>query len=255
MDLRERHGEGSGVEHRHPWELSRTGRVLKVFGKYLDGFRTSRGRRYVNIGAGDLYFDNILLKRYEKDLAYAVDLAYDESVPDYPRVHKFHYLEEVPDGMDYGIMMDSLEYMPDDAAYVKALSEKLQKGGGYLFFTLPAITSIFSEHDRIVKNLRRYNRKDFEQLVAKIPGLEIVECHYFYTCLFLIRYLQVCLKLPIDREQKVTSHWKYSEKSLLTQCIVKILDLDFAVNRILSKMGIMLPGLSLLVVCKKKKER
>lgn len=251
MDLRERDGEGSGVKNRHPWELSRTGKVLQVFGKYLDDAQTGSRRRYVNVGAGDLYFDRHLLKRYKKDVAYAVDLEYDESVPDYPRVRKFHYLEEVPDGMDYGIMMDSLEYMPDDTAYVEALSKKV-KSGGYLFFTLPAIPSIFSEYDHIVKNLRRYDRKGFESLAAKVPGLKIMESHYFYTSLFLVRYLQVRLKLPIDKNRNVTSHWKFSERGFITWCIVKILDADFWINRTLSKIGITLPGLSLLVVCRKQ---
>lgn len=251
MDLRERHGEGIGVTYRHPWELSRTKKALQVFGQYLDRARAGKKRNYVNIGAGDLYFDNVLLKRYKKDTAYAVDLEYDDSVPDYPRIQKFHYLEEVPDGMDYGIRMDSLEYMEDDAAYVRALSGKVKRGG-YLFFTLPAFPSLFSEHDRIVKNLRRYDRRGFERLIASVPGLEIVESHYFYTSLFLVRLLQVRLKLSIDKEKKVTSHWKYSEGNLMTRCIVGILNADFGVNRMLAKAGITLPGLSLLVVCRKK---
>lgn len=250
MDLRERTGEGNGIANRHPWELSRTGKVLKVFGKYLDGMKAGTGRKYVNVGAGDLYFDNVLLKKYKKHAAYAVDLEYDESVPDYPRIKKFHYLEEVPDGLDYGIMMDSLEYMPNDTAYVRDLSRKI-KAGGYLFFTLPAIPSIFSEHDRIVKNLRRYDRKSFGRLIASVPELKIVESQYFYTSLFFVRYLQVHLKLRIDKQRKVTSHWKYSEKSLITKCLVGILNADFEINRALSRMGITMPGLSLLVVCRK----
>lgn len=251
MDLRERDGEGDGVVNRHPWELSRTGRVLGAFGKYLDGLQETVGRRYVNVGAGDLYFDKFLLKRYKRDRAYAVDLEYDESVPDYPRIEKFHYLEEVPDEMDYGIMMDSLEYMPDDAAYVRALGKKI-KSGGYLFFTLPAVSSIFSEYDRIVKNLRRYDRKEFQRLIDSIPELEMVDSYYFYISLFFIRYMQVKLRLPIDRKRKVTSHWKYSERNFITRCLVGILNLDFALSRLLNKVGIIIPGLSLLVICRKK---
>lgn len=251
MDLKERNREGNNIVHRHPWELSRTGKVLQSFAKYLDTLQPETERRYVNIGAGDLYFDNILLKKYKRDTAYAVDLEYDKSVPDYPRIEKFHYLDEVPDGMDYGIMMDSLEYMPDDTAYVKALSKKV-RNGGFLFFTLPAIPSIFSEHDRNVENLRRYDRRGFERLVASVPELEIVESHYFYTCLYLVRYLQVRLKLSIDKEKKVTTGWKYSEKNFITRCIVGILNADFVLNRRLAKAGLSIPGLSLLVVCRKK---
>lgn len=251
MDLRERDGTGSGVMNRHPWELSRTKCVLKAFENYLDKLHKSdKGRKYINVGAGDLYFDNFLLKKYTKDTAYAIDLEYDESVPDYPQIKKFHYLEEVPDKMHYGIMMDSLEYMPDDAAYVRDLSAKIKKGG-YLFFTLPAIPSVFSEYDHIVKNLRRYDIKGFQKLIDGIPDLEIVESHYFYTSLFLVRYLQVRLKMQIDKKRKVTSHWQYSERSFITRAIVGILNVDFSVNRIFSKIGIKLPGLSMLAVCRK----
>ena len=190
------------------------------------------------------------MNKYEKDTAYAVDLEYDQTVPDYPRINKFHYLEEVPDGMDYAIMMDSLEYMPKDREYVKALCGKV-KEGGYLFFTLPSTPAIFSEYDYIVKNLRRYDMKSFQGLVASIPGLKVVECQYFYSCLYLVRFLQVHLHLPIDRKRKVTSHWKYSERNLITRGIVGILNVDFELNRALNKKEIQLPGLSLLVVCRK----
>lgn len=250
MDLRERHKDGSIIENRHPWELSRTEKVLEVFGKYLDKIHGKNGKKYVNIGAGDLYFDHRMLERYADDHVYAVDLEYDESIPDEPQVDKYHYLEEVPDGMDYGIMMDSLEYMPEDAAYVQALSRKIKKGG-YLFFTLPAFPSIFSEHDRIVGNLKRYDAGGFRKLIAAVPGVELVECYYFYTSLFFVRWLQVHLRLPIDRNHKVTSYWKSSERSARTRCIVWLLNMDFSVNRMLNRMGVRMPGLSLLAVCRK----
>ncbi len=253
MDLRERDGEGSGVKNRHPWELSRTKKVSEVFEKYIDKLHGESGKRtYVNVGAGDLYFDRRLLKKYTKDSVYAVDLEYDASVPDYPRTVKCHYLEEVPDKMDYGIMMDSLEYMPEDEAYVKALGDKVKRGG-YLFFTLPAIPSVYSEYDYIVKNLKRYDIKSFEKMIASIPELKIVDCHYFYHILFLIRYVQVRMRLRIDKKRKTTSHWKYSEKSPITRLIVRILDMDFTISRWLSRVGLNLPGLSMLVVCRKVK--
>lgn len=253
MDLHERHKDGSAVENRHPWELSRTKKVLKAYEKYLDhlhGDNKNTARKYVNIGAGDLYFDHRLLRQYKRDHAYAVDLEYDASMPREPRVDLYHRLEEVPDRMDYGIMMDSLEYMPDDAAYVRAFRDKI-KNGGYLFFTLPAIPSVFSQHDRNVGNLRRYDRRSFRELIDQVPGVKIVEDHYFYTSLLLVRFLQVRLHLPIDRERKVTSYWKYPEQSMITRGIVRLLDLDFMIGELLGRMGIHLPGLSLLVVCRK----
>ena len=69
MDLHERHKDGSAVENRHPWELSRTKKVLEVFGKYLDKRHGEGGEKYINIGAGDQYFDHRLLKRYARTMS------------------------------------------------------------------------------------------------------------------------------------------------------------------------------------------
>lgn len=251
MDLRERHDGGAGLEHRHPWELSRTKQVFSVFSKYLkEVHKEKEKQKYINVGAGDLYFDQHLLQKHENDTVYAVDLEYDETVPDYNGVNKFHYIEEVEQEMDYGMMMDSLEYMEDDVSYIKTLAQKIKKGG-YLFFTLPSTQAIFSEYDNIVANLRRYDMKSFRKVISRVPSLEIVENHYFYTTLYLIRKIQLLFKLPIDRERKVTSHWKYSENSIITRIIVFCLNIDFLLNRALSKLGIYIPGLSLLVVCRK----
>lgn len=35
MDLRERDREGMSIKNRHPWEISRTKKVLQVFENYL----------------------------------------------------------------------------------------------------------------------------------------------------------------------------------------------------------------------------
>lgn len=249
MDINETTEE---VVNRHPWELSRTGSVLGAFSKYLDKLHKNQtGKRYLNVGAGDLYFDKILLAKYEKDEVYAVDLGYKELGAEGNNIHKYHYLEEIEAGkFDYAIMMDSLEYMEDDVAYVTKVSSRLRKGG-YFFFTLPAFPILFSEHDVHVKNLRRYSRQSFYEVIRQVPGLKIKEDYNFYTSLFLVRFLQKFLRLPIDKEHKVTAKWGFKETGPVTRFFTGLLNLDFAVNRTLSRIGIRLPGLSMLVVCKK----
>lgn len=77
MDINEVSGT---MKSRHPWELSRTKCILESIQPYLSGMQRSgkKGRiRYLNIGAGDLYFDHALLKRYRTHSAYAVDIGYD----------------------------------------------------------------------------------------------------------------------------------------------------------------------------------
>ena len=251
MDINE---TGKELKSRHPWELSRTKCMLEVISRYLFVIHDDdKGKRYINVGAGDLYFDHVLLEEYKKDIVYAVDIGYqhgEESIQQ--REKKFRYLEEIEESdFDYAIMMDSLEYMEDDAEYVKRLGDVV-KENGYLFFTLPAFQKLYSEHDVIVKNLRRYDRKSFGKIIGGISELEVVEAHYFYFSLLCVRWIQKTLHMRIDPEHKVTTGWKLGEKSLLTKLVTGCLNLDFVIVRILSRIKIFLPGLSLLVVCRKK---
>lgn len=247
MDLNETNQE---VINRHPWELSRTKCTLNEFSRYL-GSRKKKAV-YINVGAGDLYFDKVLLKRYAHHKVHAVDLGYENRDSDNKRIQKYHYLEEVSaENIDYAIMMDSLEYMEDDVEYVRKLSNRIKKGG-YFFFTLPAFPILFSDHDVNVKNLRRYSRKSFDDVLRKVKELEKVEDYYFYTSLFFVRFLQKMLRLPIDPDHKVTAYWKYPKNSLITKFFVGCLNLDFLLNRLFSRIGIRFPGLSMMVICRKK---
>ena len=249
MDLNETTTE---VINRHPWELSRTKCVLAVYSKYIDKLHEQKNRCiYINAGAGDLYFDRALMGKYSEDEVHAIDIAYKDKVSENEKVFKYHYLEEIEENsFDYMIMMDSLEYIEDDAEYINKMILRL-KENGYFFFTLPAFPMLFSDHDINIKNLRRYDRKSFASVLENTPGLEIVEEFYFFASLFVIRFVQKALHLPIDPEHKVTANWQFREKGFVTKFMTGCLNLDFAVNRFLSKLKINFPGLSMLVVCRK----
>lgn len=255
MDINE---TSKGMKNRHPWELSRTKCVLDTMKPYLtDMHKADRGKKkYLNIGAGDLYFDDALMKKCKKDVLYAVDIGYSdkdkEDNKDNSKVYIYNYLEEISENdFDYALMMDSLEYMEDEAEYVRKLSDKI-KSGGYIFFTVTAFQKLYSAHDIHVKALRRYDRKSFAKIISKVSQVEKIEEHYFYFSLFCVRAVQVGLHLPIDPKQKITTGWRFKEDGIVTKLIVGVLNLDFKIGRFLSHHGIYLPGLSLLVVCRKK---
>ena len=64
MDINE---TSKKMKSRHPWELSRTKCVLKSMDSYLtDIHRNGEKKRYLNIGAGDMYFDRALMKKWKK---------------------------------------------------------------------------------------------------------------------------------------------------------------------------------------------
>ena len=242
---------GKGMVNRHPWELSRTHVLTKEWKKYLDMMHGKSGMplKYINIGAGDMYFDEVLLDMYRNDSLYAADLGYDtkgHKVLNQGRINLTHNLSDVDEGVtfDYAIMMDSLEYFPDDEAMVRSLASRVKRGG-YLFFTLPAYTKLFSDHDRHVGNLKRYDRKVTEEMFARIGEIEMVFSRHFYFSLYLVRLFQVLTKAKIDPELKVTTGWTHKENSLITRIVKGILNLDYTLGR-------HFPGLSLMVICKRK---
>lgn len=66
--------------------------VIKAFSAYIDKlYRKSRHTAYINVGAGDLYFDRELFKRYKRNHVYAVGLAYKDMDSEDKRIHKYHY--------------------------------------------------------------------------------------------------------------------------------------------------------------------
>lgn len=250
MDINETSKE---MKNRHPWELSRTKCVLKAMEPYLvDIHRAGGGKKYLNVGAGDLYFDRALMKKWPKDTVYAVDVGYADEKAGNGKVHKYNALERVPENdFDYAVMMDLLEYIEDEAEYIRKLSSKV-KSGGYIFLTATAFQKLYSAHDIHVKALRRYDRKSFAEIISRVPKTEKVEEYYFYFSLFCVRAAQVGLHLPIDPNEKITTGWRFKEDGLITKLVVGFLNLDFKIGQFLGRHRLYLPGLSLWVVCRKK---
>ena len=239
--------------NRHPWELSRTESVLSEIFPYIK--KCNQESDFINIGAGDMFFDKHILKLFKGHKLHAVDIGYgSEKVKlirrKSSRINIYETLEDVTTSdMDYALMMDSLEYMQDDVAFVKSLLKKVKKGG-YLFFTLPAFNYLNSEHDIIVGNLRRYDKKSFIKIIDQIDGLKMIKMHYFYTSLWLVRVIQKVFHMEIDPQHKVTTGWKHRNNSFITIVVKTILNIDYNINMKLANIGLDFPGLSLLVICK-----
>lgn len=242
-----------GMIYRHPWELSRTRMLIDEWKRFTDSLEDGDARKIkcINVGAGDLFFDDEFVKRDKRIEVYAVDIGYDigedEVIPresGYQTRYIDNYICRREDPFDYSVMMDSLEYFQDDRAYVTRLASVV-KSGGYMFFTLPAYKKLFSAHDVHVGNLRRYDKKEAEDFFSSIEGIEVVYSRCFYFSLFLTRLIQIKTKARIDPKQKITTGWKHSEKSPVTRIVKGLLNLDY-------RLGKHLPGLSLMMVCRKK---
>ncbi|MCR4791436.1 MAG: class I SAM-dependent methyltransferase [Lachnospiraceae bacterium] len=240
-----------GMIYRHPWELSRTRMLIREWKPFVDSLGDAGPDtiKCVNVGAGDLFFDDEFIKTDNRIEVCAVDIGYEigdgevvtkgcrrlaKDIDDYTDIDHF----------DYSVMMDSLEYIPDDRGYIEKLASRV-KSGGYMFFTLPAYKDLFSDHDRHVGNKRRYDREEAESFFSDIEDIEMIRSRYFYFSLYLIRRFQVRTGSKIDPDRKITTGWKYKETGFVSRLVTGLLNLDY-------KLGKHLPGLSLMIICRKK---
>lgn len=243
-----------GFLYRHPWELSRTKKVIGTFSKFLkDVDARSEGKpvKYINVGSGDCFFD-LELKHKFKHQTHAVDIGYkgeyltNDAEHDILRYDSFDKLPAEND-FDYAVMMDSLEYMPDDAEYLRMLASKLKKGG-YIFLTLPANKSVFSSHDSLVGNLRRYDTKDIKAISEACSDIfEPVYIRKFYLSLLIVRRLELLFGMKVSKDEKITTGWMHAENSLATRLVCLVLNIDYSVCTALH-----FNGLSAIAIFKKK---
>jgi 2-polyprenyl-3-methyl-5-hydroxy-6-metoxy-1,4-benzoquinol methylase len=243
MDLR----EITANTNRHPWELSRTKCVFKLLSKY-------KIHDCVDIGSGDRYFAKKLLT-FVSGKIYAVDTGYMQTeVID--SIYCMKDISELPDVTgDNGrggciIMMDVLEHIEYDVAFLDTVIKKLPDNGT-LLVTVPAFQFLFSAHDTFLKHYRRYNRKQL-LYVLKQANVIVERCHYFYTSLLLARLIsRLAESAEIKKRHGGIGNWRFSKTHLITQIICNVLNIDFAICSFFARFHIYIPGLSLVAVCKK----
>ncbi len=87
-----------------------------------------------------------------------------------------------PESFDLVAMLDVLEHVDDDVGSLKAVAERLVRGGR-LVLTVPAYRFLWSRHDELHHHKRRY-RKEGLLAVARAAGLQPEYISYFNTLLF-----------------------------------------------------------------------
>ena len=225
--------------NKHPWKLSRRDCLVNKL-------RKQDLRNFVDIGVDDMYY-TIELRSFAAGKVYAVDILFEDAETIIDGIICVNDIQKIPDNeIDCLVMMDVLEHIEDDAAFLKNAVAKL-KVGGTILITVPAWQFLFSQHDEKSHHYRRYNRKQL-LTVLRNPAIKVEKCHYFYTGLFLVRLLSMLKK---DKFTGNEIAWMYSEKHIKTKIMTFVLNVDFTVNKLLNKIGIHLPGLSLTAWCKR----
>lgn len=242
MDLIERRQFN---DNRHPWEISRRKSILRI----IQNSKVST--QYADIGAGDLFFTGALIK-YTNKPVYAVDKNYDFRKNE-NKIIKIKNISDIPKAsVDCIFALDVLEHIGNETEFLESL-KSLLKDKGTIIITVPAHQFLFSGHDVFLRHFRRYNHKKL-LFILKKQGFVVNDFFYFYTSLFIIRFIQVlCKFFTSSTEMKyAVANWRFGSRSVITKCIENILDFEFLLSRYVKKFGILMPGLSLCLICEKK---
>jgi 2-polyprenyl-3-methyl-5-hydroxy-6-metoxy-1,4-benzoquinol methylase len=78
---------------------------------------------------------------------------------------------------DVAFLLDVIEHCPDDKTIVREAAKAL-KPKGKLLITTPALDFFWSYNDEYARHLRRYNKKQFQEL-ADASGLVLKDVRYF----------------------------------------------------------------------------
>ncbi|MEG2554917.1 MAG: class I SAM-dependent methyltransferase [Odoribacter sp.] len=254
MDLKERHEIRNLT--RHPWEMSRCRVVVDLLKDLL-----AEGTHVLDIGCGDLFVEEYLLKDRSDCFFYCVDTAYSDQEVEalkgkYTQVKVYNTFEAFMKEniqIDVILLLDVVEHIKDDCGFLRDLmNHSCMTLNTRVLITVPAFQCLFSSHDHFLGHYRRYNMKKLSTLLRE-AGLENCECGYFYSILLLPRFFQKLKEYMIGVGDETTDlvEWKGGRKLTLFLCW--IFTMDYRMNRVLNRIGVKLPGLSNYVICRKER--
>ncbi len=171
----------------HWWWRSRESAVLGVV-RRLKGLPEPAQARVLDVGCGDALLLPTLA-HFGQAWGVEVDpLTLDPRNPWRERIMTQPLGHPAYQGQRYDLVtcLDVLEHIEDDALAVSHLLTMLQPGGS-LVVTVPAMQSLWSEHDRVNHHHRRYTRCSLLDLLR--PHGKIKQCRYLFAGLVLPKWM------------------------------------------------------------------
>jgi SAM-dependent methyltransferase len=248
--------EVSGTQHRrHPWEVARAAFFARVL---VDAGLLAQPRAVLDVGSGDGYLARTLLARMAPGSQVAcLDAHYTDDdlrrLAD-PPVAGLSFVREPPDRrFDLLLMLDVIEHVEDDRAFLGGLLAQTLAPGGLVLVSVPAWQGLYSAHDTALRHYRRYSPTACIALLAD-EGLVPIRSGGLFHSLLLPRLVSVACEAVLRRfgkEPAVPSNlgdWRGGR--FVSTILERALALDNALTHALVKRGIGLPGLSVWALCR-----
>src|SRR4051812_36111010 len=161
--------EVSGTAHRrHPWEVARARFFRRVL---ADAGVLATARRVLDIGSGDGYVARTLAEAMPSgSQVVGVDSNYSDA--DLrglasPPVPGLSFAREAPpERFDLILMLDVIEHVPDDHAFLGGILASSLAPGGLVLVSVPAWQGFFSPHDTALRHYRRYSPRACRELLV-----------------------------------------------------------------------------------------
>jgi len=237
---------------RHPWEVVRGNffrRILAESGVF------ERPRRVLDAGAGDGYFVGALLERLPAgSAAVAWDTGYDEASRSgfAPRAAPaLRFTRDEPDErFDLVLMLDVLEHVDDDAAFLERRVRRNVEPDGFVLLSVPCWPALFTSHDVVLGHFRRYRPRAFLGLLAG-AGLRVLGSGSLFSSLTIPRAMaKVAESLFPRRRSHAPRRLEWRGSALSARLVAGALELDATVERACARRGVGLPGLSFWALCR-----
>jgi len=163
---------------RHWWWISRRDLILQLVRQRLKN-RSTGEILDVGCAGGQMLQELVALGRVtgvEPDMNLAEEAAKHE---------EFHLIPESIENApletgryDLALALDVIEHIENDLGALRKIHGSL-KPGGQLILTVPALASLWSEHDVANKHFRRYEKKQLMGVLRE-AGFQVELCRFFF---------------------------------------------------------------------------
>jgi len=133
-----------------------------------------------------------------------------------------------PDTLPSAGVFDVIEHIADDVAFLKRVT-RLLAPGAYLYVTVPAYQSLWSQNDEFAQHYRRYSRSSLRRTMSA-AGLSICFESYFFWMLplplFVLRALPYRLGIRNVDPAAAAEHGHKSTRSAAARLVEKAAALE-----------------------------